>query len=497
MRSRADRNVWRNWGRNQRCHPAAVESPGSELEVAEAVRRAAAAGQRVKAVGSGHSFTAAACTDGRLLRLDSLDRVVAIDEAAQTVTVEAGIPLWRLNDELARRGLALANLGDIDRQTISGAIATATHGTGVRFGGLATFVRGLELVTAGGELLRCVADEEPEIFHCARVGLGALGIVTKVTLQCVPAFRLHALEQPARLADVLADLDDAVERNEHFEFYWLPHTDRCSTKENNRTTEPVRRKDRLHTWRDEILFPNVVFGAACRVGRTVPSRDPADRGMAGVHRRTRSSSSTAATASSAARVSCDFVEMEYAIPREHAAEAVNAVRDLIDDRGLRDRASRSRSDSWRPTTSRSAPPRGRESCYVAVHMHAGTRVRGVLPRRRGDHGPLRRPAALGQAPLPDRGNAGAAVPGVGPVPSRAPAPRSRPVSSPTSTSTVSSARNSRPRMPYPKHLINEGEEVALDLRPHWWFFSRHILTGIPLFILVIVVLSKTERQLGR
>src|SRR5262249_30040376 len=155
--------------RNQRCHPAAVESPGSELEVSEAVRRAAAAGQRVKAVGSGHSFTDTACTDGRHLRLDRLHRVVAIDEDARTVTLEAGIPLWRLNEELAQRGLALANLGDIDRQTISGAIATSTHGTGAHFGGIATFVRGLEMVTASGELLSCSPDEEPEVFHCARV----------------------------------------------------------------------------------------------------------------------------------------------------------------------------------------------------------------------------------------------------------------------------------------------------------------------------------------
>ncbi len=364
-----ERNLWRNWGGNQRCHPAAVESPGSELEVAEAVRRAAAAGQRVKAVGTGHSFTDVACTDGRMLRLDRLDRVVAIDEGARTVTVEAGIPLWRLNDELARRGLALANLGDIDRQTISGAIATSTHGTGIRLGGLATFVRGLEMVTAGGELLRCSADEEPEVFHCARVGLGALGIVTKVTLQCVPAFRLHAVEQPTAFAEVIENLDDYVERNDHFEFYWLPHTDRCSTKENNRTTEPVRRKDRWHTWRDEIVLPNAVFGAACWVGRAAPSRVPTIAGwLAGTFGRLE-------LVDRSDRIFCSprlvhFVEMEYAIPREHAVEAVQAVRDLIDDRGLR--------ISF-PIEVRFVAPddiplstaSGRETCYIAVHVHAG------------------------------------------------------------------------------------------------------------------------------
>jgi L-gulono-1,4-lactone dehydrogenase len=365
----ADRNVWRNWGRNQTCHPAAVETPASELEVAEAVRRAAAAGQTVKAVGSGHSFTGAACTDGRLVRLDRLDRVVAIDAEAGTATVEGGIPLWRLNDELAQRGLALQNLGDIDRQTISGAIATATHGTGAAFGGLATFVRGLEMVTADGELVRCSADEEPEIFHCARVGLGALGIVTKVTLQCVPAFRLHAVEQPALLADVLADLDDLVARNEHFEFYWLPHTERCSTKENNRTTEPVRRKDKLHTWRDEIVLPNAVFGAACWIGRAAPSLIP---GMAG---RLASTFGRLELVDRSDRIFCSprlvhFVEMEYAIPREHAVEAVLAVRTLIDERGFR--------ISF-PIEVRFVAPDdvplstayGRETCYIAVHVHAG------------------------------------------------------------------------------------------------------------------------------
>jgi L-gulono-1,4-lactone dehydrogenase len=362
-------NVWRNWGHNQRCRPATVETPGSELEVAEAVRRAAAAGQTVKAVGSGHSFTGVACTDGRHLRLDRLDRVVALDEDAGTVTVEAGIPLFRLNEELAVRGLALANLGDIDRQTISGAIATATHGTGVRFGGLATFVQGLEMVTADGELLRCSADEEPEVFHCARVGLGALGIVTRLTLQCVPAFRLHALEQPAAFDDVMADLDDAVDRNDHFEFYWLPHTDRCSTKENNRTTDPVRRKDKLHTWRDEIVLPNAVFGAACWVGRAAPSRIPAIAGwLAGTFGRLE-------LVDRSDRIFCSprlvhFVEMEYAIPREHAKEAVDAVRDLIDDEGL----LISFPIEVRFVAADDIPLStafGRESCYIAVHVHAG------------------------------------------------------------------------------------------------------------------------------
>ncbi len=304
-----------------------------------------------------------------MLRLDRLDRVVSIDEEASTVTVEGGLPLWRLNDELARRGLALENLGDIDRQTVAGAIATATHGTGASFGGLATFVEGLELVTGEAEVLRCSRKEEPEIFHCARVALGALGIVTKVTLRCVPAFRLHAVEQGGRLPEVLANLGDTVASNEHFEFYWLPHTEACATKANNRTTDPVRRKNRFRTWRDEILMPNVVFGAACWAGRALPEQVPRIAQWLG------GTVGRLELVDRSDRIFCSprlvhFVEMEYAIPREHASDAVLAVRDLIDDEGLRIsfpvEVRFARGDDIPLSTAYD-----RDSCYVAVHVHAG------------------------------------------------------------------------------------------------------------------------------
>src|SRR5437660_2815815 len=248
---------WRNWGRNQQCSPAAVEAPTSELEVVEAVQRAKRAGQTVKVVGAGHSFTGIACTDGRMLRLGGLNRIVAMDRDAGTVTVEGGIPLWQLNDELETRDLALPNLGDIDRQSISGAIATATHGGGKGFGGLATFVTGLELVTADGEVLRCSRDEEPEVFACASVGLGALGVVTKATLKCQPSFRLHSIEKPRPLDALIDDLDDIVDHNEHIDCYWFPHTDVAPVKVADRTDEPLRTKAPWKPWRDDILLANL------------------------------------------------------------------------------------------------------------------------------------------------------------------------------------------------------------------------------------------------
>ncbi len=364
-----DRNTWRNWGRNQQCHPGAVEQPRSELEASEAVRRAAAARQRVKVAGHRHSFTDIACTDGRLLSIDSLDRVLGVDAESGLVTVEAGISIRRLNRELAERGLALANLGDIDRQTIAGAVSTATHGTGRKFGGLATFIRGMEMVTADGSVLHCSADEEPEIFHCARVGLGALGVVTKLTLQCVPAFNVHHLEEARPLDRVLADLTTLVDQNDHFELYWLPHTDQAAIIANNRTDAPVDEKSAYKTWRAEVFFPNVFFGAVVAAGRLAPTLVPRlAEVVAGSLGRTeivkRSDRIFVST-----RV-VRFVELEYAIPREHAVEAVLGVRDLIDEEGLR--------VSF-PIEVRFVAPDdiplstayGRDTCYIAVHMAAG------------------------------------------------------------------------------------------------------------------------------
>ncbi len=364
-----DRNVWRNWARNQECSPAAIEEPRSVLEIVEAVGRARVAGQTVKVVGSGHSFTDAACTDGRLLSIDALDRVVDVDRDALTVTVEAGITIRALNQELAARGLALRNLGDIDRQTLAGATSTATHGTGARLGGLATFIRGMELVTGDGEVLSCSPDEEPEVFHCARVGLGALGVVTKLTLACVPAFTLRHVERAGHLGEVVDELDDLADGHDHFELYWLPHTETCSLLCNDRTDDAPRPKSAYKRWRAEVFYPNYFFGALVAAGRLRPEAVP------------RIARVVAGTVGSSRRVDRSdrilistrllrFVEMEYAIPRAHAAEALVAVRDLIDAEGLRV----SFPVEVRFTAADDIPlstANGRDTCYIAVHMARG------------------------------------------------------------------------------------------------------------------------------
>src|SRR5580704_726238 len=195
--------LWHNWAGNVTARPRRVAEPGSAQEVAAEISRAADDGQRIRMTGRGHSFTPAAVTDGVMLRPGRLRAIRSIDKAAGTVTVEAGCPLSALNAELLARGLSLANMGDIQVQTVSGATQTGTHGTGREIGGMSAQIAGLELVLADGRLVTCSAqspsgglthaDGTPaDLFGAARVGLGALGVVTAVTFRVVPAFLLTA-----------------------------------------------------------------------------------------------------------------------------------------------------------------------------------------------------------------------------------------------------------------------------------------------------------------
>jgi FAD/FMN-containing dehydrogenase len=216
--------TWTNWAGNQSAADIRVERPRRTEEVAEVVRRAAERGQKVKAIGSGHSFTAIGRPEDVQLDLSALDALHASDREGGAVTVGAGTGLRRLNDLLAGHGLAMTNLGDIDAQTIAGATSTGTHGTGENFGGIATQIVGLEMVTADGEVVECSPAERPELWSAARVGLGALGVLTKVSLRCVPLFAIRAEEGPMPLDELLGRFDELAAGYDHFEAYWFPHT---------------------------------------------------------------------------------------------------------------------------------------------------------------------------------------------------------------------------------------------------------------------------------
>ena len=357
----------RNWAGNQRCVPTAVHVPTSVDELADLVRRAAAAGERVKVIGAGHSFTGAAMTDGHLVRLDALDRLLAVDGC--DVAVQAGIRLHALNEQLAGLGLALPNLGDIDRQSIAGAIATATHGTGRGLGNLATGVVAMQLVTGDGRVLRVDASHEPELWRAARVGIGALGIVTEVTLRCVPAFNLHARETIEPLADVLADFAGVMGSTDHVEFYWMPGARRCQVKRNTRTAEPARPQPALAYVRDKWIGENLAFGAVCRVGRRFPTLAPR------VAKLVTSAAAERELVDRSDRVFCSprrvrFLEMEYGIPFAAVPEAIERIGALVARLPfppLFPIEVRSSAADDLPLSTAS----GRASGWIAVHQYVG------------------------------------------------------------------------------------------------------------------------------
>ncbi|WP_328308668.1 FAD-binding protein [Streptomyces sp. NBC_00442] len=363
-------STWRNWAGNVTARPAREATPASVAELAAEVRRAAEDGLTVKAVGTGHSFTSAAATDGVLIRPGLLTGIREIDRAAMTVTVEAGTPLKRLNAALAREGLSLTNMGDIMEQTVAGATSTGTHGTGRESASIAAQITALELVTADGSLLTCSAKENPEVFAAARIGLGALGIVTAITFAVEPVFWLTAREEPMAFDRVTADFDELYAENEHFEFYWFPHTGNCNTKRNNRSAGPAAPPGRVRAWIDDEFMSNGLFQAVCSLGRVAPATIPA---IAKVSSRALSARSYTdipyKVFTSPRRVR--FVEMEYALPREAAVGALREVKALVDRSPLR--------VSF-PVEVRTAPAddialstaSGRESAYIAVHMFKGT-----------------------------------------------------------------------------------------------------------------------------
>jgi L-gulonolactone oxidase len=229
--------------------------------------------------------------------------------------------------------LALPNLGDIAYQTLAGATATATHGTGVRKQGIASQIAGFELATAGGDVLACAPDSNRELLECGRVSLGALGIVTSVTLECVDAFRLHAVEAPMPLDEIEARLDELIDVNDHFEFFYVPHTSSALTKRNNATDQPAGGRGRIRQLATAYVLENAAFGAVCRIGRRWPETVPRLARLVAAGSRSEYVRESGEVFASPRLVR--FVEMEYSLPVDAALRALAEIRAAIDRDGLR------------------------------------------------------------------------------------------------------------------------------------------------------------------
>jgi L-gulono-1,4-lactone dehydrogenase len=366
-------HLWRNWSGLEEAAPRHVETPTSVDAVVEAVRRTRAAGRTVKMTGTGHSFTGIAAPEHTLLRPEGLSGILAVDREAMTVTARAGTPLKELNLALEGLGLSLHNMGDIAEQTLAGATSTGTHGTGGTAAGLAAQLAGLELVTGTGDVLRASASENADVFEVARVGLGALGILTSLTFHVEPLFVIEAHEQPMAWSDALASYDDMAAAAHHVDMYWFPHTDRMMVKQNVRTDlDPGEQQppSAVAAWWEDELMSNTAFGALCKVGARAPGLIPRINRVAGRALSERRYSDLAHRVFVTPR-RVRFREMEYAVPREVGLDVLRECRRVID------------ASDWRiafPVEIRTAPAddipmstaSGRDSFYLAFHVPQGT-----------------------------------------------------------------------------------------------------------------------------
>ncbi|HWX88210.1 MAG TPA: D-arabinono-1,4-lactone oxidase, partial [Solirubrobacteraceae bacterium] len=324
---------WRNWTGDEGCRPKEIVHPESLHEIACAVARAARQGLRVRVAGAGHSFSDIACSEGMLIALDRFQRVLDVDRKSGLVRVQGGTSIARLNASLAEQGLALENLGDIDVQSIAGAISTATHGTGARLPNIPAQVAELTLVIGDGSTLVCSPERDPESFRAARVGLGALGAIAEVSLRCVPAFTLCGIDAPAPLSETLERFEELALANDHFEFYVFPHCDTALTRTNNRTEQPPEPRGKAAEYANDVLLTNRAFEMFCRIGRRLPGRIPEINRivtrLAGKSKRI-DRSDRIFTSPRLVR----FTEMEYSLPRAHTTEAVRRILEMIERCGF-------------------------------------------------------------------------------------------------------------------------------------------------------------------
>ncbi|MCW2758971.1 MAG: L-gulono,4-lactone dehydrogenase [Nocardioidaceae bacterium] len=362
--------TWRSWSGLEVAHPHQVLSPSSTADVVAAVHAAREAATTVKMVGTGHSFTGIAVADGIQLLPHKLVGITAVDREALTVTCLAGTPLQLLNTTLERLGLSLHNMGDIAEQTVAGATSTGTHGTGGVVASLSAQVVGLELVTGDGTVVHASEHENPDVLAVARLGLGALGIVTSLTFRVEPLFTIEAHEGPMSWSETLARFDEMVAEHYYVEAYWFPHTDHMSVKRNDRTLQPAEPLTSFRSWLDDDFLSNTVFGWVNTLGNARPSLVPRLAEIAGRALSERTYSDVAHKVFTSPR-KVVFREMEYAVPREAGLEALREARSLIERRG------------WRisfPIEIRVAPAddvplstaSARDSLYLAFHVNEQT-----------------------------------------------------------------------------------------------------------------------------
>ena len=359
---------WNNWSSSVKATPHQILYPENEADVQAMVRKAQEQGQKIRVVGAGHSFTPLVKTDSLIISLDKLSGIISVDKEKGQAVVWAGTRLKELGELLHQQGLAMENLGDIDVQSIAGALSTGTHGCGITFGVLATQMVSCTIVTANGELLELDEKKDPERFKAAQVSLGTLGIITRMGLRLSPAYKLKYNSKKETFDHVLENLEDYKNNNRNFEFYWFPYSETAQTKVMN-VTDEAPKGNGFGSWLNDIVLENGLFWVISRISRHIPGTF---RAMSRLSAWGVSASSNTAWSHNvfATKRLVRFQEMEYNLPTENFIPALREVKEAMETFNFKvhfplECRFVKGDDIWL------SPAYRRDSAYIAVHSYKG------------------------------------------------------------------------------------------------------------------------------
>lgn len=358
----------KNWAGNIVFQPSEIAYPTSEAAIQQIVLKAANNRKKIRIIGTGHSFTALCKTEDVLISLDKFQGIISTDKVTVQARVKGGTKLNLLGDLLFKEGMAMENLGDVDVQSIAGTISTGTHGTGTDFGTISTQVIGLRFVNGKGRIVDCSETNNRELFKTAQVSLGTLGIITQLTLQCVPAYKLALQNRNEPLVDVLATLKERNEENRNFEFYWLPYTKTAWTKTSNIVESDEPDKINFFNYWSEYVLENYAFKLFCELAHWFPSKNEFVSKM------------TANSATNVRKVyyshkiyatqrMVKFREMEYNVPADAYDAVIKEVMKTVNSRKFNIHFPIE--NRWvKKDDILMSPAYGRDSAYIACHVYA-------------------------------------------------------------------------------------------------------------------------------
>ena len=357
-----------NWSGSLRFSPGQILYPETEQELISLILNATRSGQNLRVLGSRHSFSELIATSGISLSLDHYQGILSVDPEKMESVIKSGMKLNFLSQNLLKHGLMMENLGDIDVQSLAGSISTGTHGTGIKFGVLATQVNEITLITADGESLVCSESQDRDLFKAALVSLGTLGVISQIKLRLVPAYRLKLVQKIENLKECLSNLDQRLNENRNFEFFFFPYTDVVQTKSLNVTDEPAD-KFSINHYLNDLILENGALKILCEICRIFPNTAETINKICGWGLSDLTKVNWAHKVFTTPR-HVKFNEMEYNIPREKFKDALQEVIEVIEKKKfavcfpLECRFVKA-DDIWM------SPAYKRDSAYIAAHMYKG------------------------------------------------------------------------------------------------------------------------------